>query len=528
MMKASNKHISIRFTLVLLALALWVSEGMAQQVPLYNQYFHRATLAYPSVAAFGTKPELSVVYRRQFSDLEGAPESFAVAFQNPLGEKMGFNVNLVGNNIGFIRQTKVQGGFGYALLNQSAHKLSVGAMPSLSFFGINEDVISPESFNDPTLQGLIGNNGTALSVDFSLSYRYNNFGVDVAVPNVVNESLSDDEYIQINEDNVPDYIAGAHYRFSLSNDVYLTPNVTWRYREVIGSEFDILARMEYKNKFEASAGYRDNYGPTLGAGIYINPNILFVYNYDFGKADVPFLSDGLSEFGLHFSFEKNQNKQQERYAQGEAILNQIRADNIYDRNMIPQSDQRMVVDYLASLESTGSKKEKLERADARFDEILQQMKDAEQARLQASFDQEAQSKLEAAQAEEARIKAAQEAEAERLRQQAAAQAERDRLAKEQEVKEKEEQALAQNNDTTDDYLIVVASYSVGNRYGKLYLEELKAEYPNAGLFTSQKRQLDYLYIESLNDFDKAIARMKEIRNNTQFKNSWVHIVRLSR
>ena len=527
-MKASNKHISIRFTLVLLALALWVSEGMAQQVPLYNQYFHRATLAYPSVAAFGTKPELSVVYRRQFSDLEGAPESFAVAFQNPLGEKMGFNVNLVGNNIGFIRQTKVQGGFGYALLNQSAHKLSVGAMPSLSFFGINEDVISPESFNDPTLQGLIGNNGTALSVDFSLSYRYNNFGVDVAVPNVVNESLSDDEYIQINEDNVPDYIAGAHYRFSLSNDVYLTPNVTWRYREVIGSEFDILARMEYKNKFEASAGYRDNYGPTLGAGIYINPNILFVYNYDFGKADVPFLSDGLSEFGLHFSFEKNQNKQQERYAQGEAILNQIRADNIYDRNMIPQSDQRMVVDYLASLESTGSKKEKLERADARFDEILQQMKDAEQARLQASFDQEAQSKLEAAQAEEARIKAEQEAEAERLRQQAAAQAERDRLAKEQEVKEKAEQALAQNNDTTDDYLIVVASYSVGNRYGKLYLEELKAEYPNAGLFTSQKRQLDYLYIESLNDFDKAIARMKEIRNNTQFKNSWVHIVRLSR
>lgn len=527
-MKASNKHISIRFTLVLLALALWVSEGMAQQVPLYNQYFHRATLAYPSVAAFGTKPELSVVYRRQFSDLEGAPESFAVAFQNPLGEKMGFNINLVGNNIGFIRQTKVQGGFGYALLNQSAHKLSVGAMPSLSFFGINEDVISPESFNDPTLQNLIGNNGTALSVDFSLSYRYNNFGVDVAVPNVVNESLSDDEYIQINEDNVPDYIAGAHYRFSLSNDVYLTPNVTWRYREVIGSEFDILARMEYKNKFEASAGYRDNYGPTLGAGIYINPNILFVYNYDFGKADVPFLSDGLSEFGLHFSFEKNQNKQQERYAQGEAILNQIRADNIYDRNMIPQSDQRLVVDYLASLESTGSKKEKLERADARFDEILQQMKDAEQARLQASFDQEAQSKLEAAQAEEARIKAEQEAEAERLRQQAAAQAERDRLAKEQEVKEKEAQALAQNNDTTDDYLIVVASYSVGNRYGKLYLEELKAEYPNAGLFTSQKRQLDYLYIESLNDFDKAIARMKEIRNNTQFKNSWVHIVRLSR
>ena len=528
-MKASSKNISIRFTLVLLALALWASEGMAQQVPLYNQYFHRASLAYPSVSAFGTRPELSVVYRRQFSDLEGAPESFAVAFQNPLGDKMGFGINVVGNNIGFIRQTRVQAGFGYAILNGETHKLSIGAMPSLSFFSINEDVVSPESFNDPTLQNLIGNNGTALSVAMSLSYRYKNFGIDAAMPTVVNESLSDDEYIQINEDNVPNYIAGAHYRFDLTNDVFITPNVTWRYRDVIGSELDILARLEFKNKFEANVGYRDNYGPTIGAGIYINPNILFVYNYDFGKADVPFLSDGLSEFGLHFSFEKNENKQQERYAQGEAILNQLRADNIYDRNMIPQSEQRLVVDYLASLESTGSKKEKVEKADQRFDEVLQQMKDAEQARLQASFDQEAQSKLEAVQAEEARIKAEQEAE--RQRQEAVAQAERDRqaqLAREQAQAQQPTVDQAKNNGATDDYLIVVESYSVGNRYGKLYLEKLKTEYPNANLFTSQKRNLDYLYIESLNDFDKAIDRMKEIRKDTRFANSWVHIVRLSK
>ncbi|MGW8122768.1 PorP/SprF family type IX secretion system membrane protein [Roseivirga echinicomitans] len=525
-MKASNKNISIRFALVLFALAFWASEGMAQQVPLYNQYFHRASLAYPSVAAFSTKPELSVVYRRQFSDLEGAPESFAVAFQKPFGDKMGFGLNVIGNSIGIIRQTRVQGAFGYSILNQSAHKLSIGAMPGLSFFSINEDIISSETLNDPVLQNLIGNNGTALSIDLSLSYRYNNFGLDVALPNVVNESLSDDEYIQFNDDNVSDYIAGANYRFAMSSDVYLTPNVTWRYRDVIGSELDMLARLEFKNKFEASIGYRNSYGASVGAGIYINPNILFMYNYDFGKADVPFLSDGLSEFGLHFSFEKNQSKQQQRYAQGEMILNQIRVDNTYDRSMIPQSEQRLVVDYLASLESTGSKKEKLERADARFDEILQQMKDAEQARLQASFDQEARRKLEVAQAEEARVKAEQEAEAARLRQeQAAAQAERDRLAKEQVQQATVEQA--QNNDTTDDYLIVVASYSVGNRYGKLYLEKLKAEYPNANIFTSQKRKFDYLYIESLNDFDKAIARMKEITKDTRFANSWVHIVRLS-
>ena len=149
------------------------------------------------------------------------------------------------------------------------------------------------------------------------------------------------------------------------------------------------------------------------------------------------------------------------------------------------------------------------------------------ARLQAKLDSEAESKLQSARAEEARVKAQQEAEAERQRQ--AAQAEKDRqalLAREQ--AQAAQPAVGQNNGTTGDYLIVVASYSVGNRYGKLYLEELKAEYPNAGLFTSQKRNLDYLYIESLNEFDATIARMKQIRNDTRFMTSWVHIVRLSR
>jgi hypothetical protein len=68
---------------------------------------------------------------------------------------------------------------------------------------------------------------------------------------------------------VPDYIAGAHCRFSLNAlaRLYFTPNVTWRHREVIGSELDILARLEYADEFEANVGCRDDYGPTIGVGV---------------------------------------------------------------------------------------------------------------------------------------------------------------------------------------------------------------------------------------------------------------------
>lgn len=533
------KHLMVLSFLMLLSVT-----SKAQQVPLFNQYFQNQFLAYPSTASFTQRPSLSLIYRGQFSGLEGSPETFALSFSNSLGERMGIGANISGYRIGFIRQNRVQLGYSYALLKGADHSISAGLSTGLSFFSINEDIVSPETFNDPVLSNLIGNNGTALNVDFSLSYRYKNtLGFDIAAPTVINQSLSDDEFIQINEDNVPDYIAGAFYKFSLDpiGGVYLTPNVTWRYREVIGSEFDVLLKFDFKEKFQATGGYRDNYGPTIGAGVFINPRILVTYNYDFGKADVPFLSDGFNEIGLHFNFKSNAERMQNRYTEGEAVLNRIRNENIYDRSLISDPDQKLVVDYLSSLESSGSKSEKRQRADERFDEILDEMRRAEQARLQAQVtnEKEKQDSIRNAEAEAARKRAEEEAEAARIAAEEKARAEAEEQNKNEEVKPKEEvesplekaptpAGSANELDTNMDYLIVVASYAIDSRYARLYLNDLKSEFPQAGIFRSVKRSFDYVYVESYNDYDKALNRMRELRNDTRFGRSWVHIVRLSR
>jgi type IX secretion system PorP/SprF family membrane protein len=543
----------------------------AQQVPLYNQYFQRATLAYPSAALFENRPALSVIYRGQFSGLEGAPEAYAVSYANRLGNKMGFGLNVVGNNIGFITQSKIQAGFSYALMNKGDHQLSIGTMAGISMFGINEDIISPENFNDPVLSNLIGNNGAALSFDFSLSYRYKGLGIDVAVPTLINESLSDDDFIQINEDNVPDYIAGAHYRFSLDalGKFYVTPNVTWRYREVIGSEIDVLARFEYNNKFEANLGYRDNYGPTIGAGIYIKPSILFSYNYDFGQADVPFLADGFNEFALHFTFKNREERMVSKYAQGESVLNRIRAENIYDRSLIPSADQKVAIDYLSSLESTGNRKAKLAAGEKRFEDILDGMRRGEQARLQAQIDEE-QSKQQAlidAQAAVERTRVAAEAreraqaEAARLAKEKAAQevmvpkeatigiearataAAISKLSEKEQVRVKginelvEPERLMEVADSSNpsavssltvQYVVVIASYQVDSKFSRLFVNQIKADYDDVKIFASRKRNLDYVYLGGYNDYKTALDRMQETRKDTRFKDAWVHVIRLSK
>jgi type IX secretion system PorP/SprF family membrane protein len=408
---------NLRSAGLLLALMLLSIGLKAQQVPLYNQYFQQKFLAYPSASAFSERPALSVIYRGQFSGIEGAPKTYAVSYVNKLGKNMGFGLNVIGNDIGFISQTKVQGGLSYAVIKNGNHSLSFGALAGVSLFSINEDIISPESFNDPLLVDLIGNNGAALAIDLAISYKYKGFGLDIAVPALINESISDDEYVQINEDNVPDYIAGAYYRIALDplGNMFLTPNITWRYREVIGSEFDVLAKFEYKQKFQANLGYRDNFGPTIGVGIYVQPSILFTYNYDFGQADVPFLADGFNEFALHFTFKNKQERLSGKYAEGEAVLSRIRAENTYDKSLIPNPDQELAIDYLTSLVSTGSKSEKLVAGQTRFDQILDDMRKNEQAKLQARVDAEKAKQQALIDAQAVAERETVEAEAERLR-----------------------------------------------------------------------------------------------------------------
>lgn len=81
---------------------------------------------------------------------------------------------------------------------------------------------------------------------------------------------------------------------------------------------------------------------------------------------------------------------------------------------------------------------------------------------------------------------------------------------------------------TAKYIVVVASYAENNRYGKLYLKQIGKTYGNATLFRSEKRKLDYLYVDDYQTLEPALARMKEIRNNPQFHDARVHITRLSR
>lgn len=434
----------------------------AQQVPLFNQYYNVKSLAYTSANAFEQNRQISFVFRDQFGGLIGSPRNFALAYTGAARNKMGYNANIVSSDIGFISQTKISGGLGYKLFGEDNNGLSIGTQVGISLFSLNEDRVNPENPADNVLIDLLGSNGSSVSLDLSLSYRVDKFSLDLAVPNIINESLSDDAYIRINDDNIPDFVVGASYAIELGPEATLTPNVTLRQRETIGSEIDFLTRLDLKDKFYISGGYRANYGVTGGVGIKLFPKLLFTYHYDFGQSDVPFLADGFNEFGLHLRLNEKEEREDACIAGGEAVVNRIVDEKIFDENLVSAEDRSLALCYLSSLEE-GKRKEKNLKAEEAYQALFAKVK----ADALASQEAARQARLEQERQEEERRKAV------------AAEKERERLAEIEKLKLQERQRLAELKKEEIDKVLSLATQSIAFNSGSATLktesyESLKA------------------------------------------------------
>jgi outer membrane protein OmpA-like peptidoglycan-associated protein len=383
--------------------------------------------------------------------LVGAPKNFALAYNSTFRNKLAFTGNVTTADIGFTSQVKFSGGIGYKLFGEGNDGLSIGSQVGLSFFSLNEERVNPENPSDNVLVDLLGNNGSSLSVDFSASYRKGRLGIDVAVPTVINQSLSDDAYIRINDDNVPDFIGGARYSFTINPELSFTPYLGVRLRETIGAELDVMGELDFKDKFKASLGYRDNYGPTIGIGAQLLPKLLFTYNYDFGQKDAPFLADGFNEFGLHYQLNTPEEKANVCEEEGLAVVNRIIDQRIFDENLVNPEDKEKALCYLKSLEE-GKKKEVNQKAEEAYKALFEKIEQEELAKIEAA-------RLEALRVE----KAKQEAEE--------AAAERRRVEEIERAKMKELERLALEKEREIKKALSLATESVAFNSGSANLKE---------------------------------------------------------
>lgn len=276
---------------------LFALHTYGQQDPQYTQYMYNMNVMNPAYA--GSKENLSggLLYRWQWTGLDGAPETGTFFIHSPVGKNVGLGVSVIRDQIGPVKETNAYADFSYTLKLGGAHRLALGVKAGATFHDIGLvglDLIDP---NDVFFSENV--NSVTPNIGAGAFYYTNNFYFAVSVPNILNSVHLDANGNDIGSE-AAHYFVTSGYVFQVSKNTKLKPSVMVKSAFDAPTSFDLNLNALFYEKFEIGASYRLDDSFSGLVNFAITPNLKIGYAYDFITSDIEAYSDGSHEVMILF------------------------------------------------------------------------------------------------------------------------------------------------------------------------------------------------------------------------------------
>lgn len=281
-----------------------VSHSEAQQDPHYTQYMYNMNVMNPAYA--GSKENLAVglLYRMQWVDIEGAPNTGTLSVHSPVGNNVGLGLSAISDRIGPVEENNIYADFSYTLNLGGEHRLAFGLKAGATFHkvGLFDEVYeNVPDVDDPAFRENIDN--TYLNIGAGFFYYTQNYYLALSVPNMLKAKHLD--VTQTGEDlefggETQHYFLTGGYVFQLSENTKFKPSFMLKSAFGAPTSLDVSANALFFEKFEIGATYRleDSFGGMINYAI--TPNIRLGYAYDHIVSDLKVSTPASHEFMLLF------------------------------------------------------------------------------------------------------------------------------------------------------------------------------------------------------------------------------------
>lgn len=290
--------------LYIIIVLLIATQMHGQQDPQYTQYMYNMNIMNPAYA--GSKENLSfgLLYRTQWSGIDGAPKTATFFGHLPVGEKTGLGLSIISDEHGPVKETNAYADFSYTLKLGGEHRLAFGLKAGATFHDIGLagiDVVDP---SDPFFAQNI--NSTTPNIGAGFFYYTDDYYLAGSVPNMLNSVHLDARGNKIGSEATHYFLTGG-YVFELSPNAKLKPSFLVKSSFDAPTSFDVNANMLLYDKFEIGASYRldDSFSGLINFAI--TPTVRIGYAYDSITSDIKRYAPASHEFMLLFdlNFPKN-------------------------------------------------------------------------------------------------------------------------------------------------------------------------------------------------------------------------------
>ena len=288
--------------LLILILILGFQDLSAQQDPQYTQYMYNMNVVNPAYAGSKESLSLTALYRKQWSGLDGAPETITFSAHSPIGEKVGLGLSAIKDELGPIKETNVYVDFSYTLQLGDQAKLALGLKAGATFHDVGLTSLELQDPNDPFFSQDISN--VYPNIGAGAFFYTDKFYLGVSVPNFQNSVHLDATGLKSGSETQHSF-ATTGYVFNVSENFKLKPSVMVKSAFEAPLSFDGNLNALFYDRFEIGASYRLDDSFSGLVGFQVTDYIRIGYAYDHIVSDLDVVTSASHEviltFDLYFS-----------------------------------------------------------------------------------------------------------------------------------------------------------------------------------------------------------------------------------
>ena len=241
----------------------------------------------PAYAGADATNMLSLTSRRQWTSIENAPNTIALAFSSARKNNVGLGVSVVSDKIFIEQQTFTYVDFSYKLELGRDAQLFLGLKGGGNFYRADPTLLNTyDPVSDPTQIALSRFNP---NIGAGAYYKASSYWVSFSIPRLIN-SKRDDELVVTAKDRVHTYL-GAGAVFNVGENFRLKPSFMMRKIKGLPITTDLTGMLSWRNTFDVGVSFRSNSAISL-------LSVISLGKYDIGYAYETPSDGGLSQLNL--------------------------------------------------------------------------------------------------------------------------------------------------------------------------------------------------------------------------------------
>ncbi|MBU2927024.1 PorP/SprF family type IX secretion system membrane protein [Winogradskyella psychrotolerans] len=268
-----------------------------QQDPQYTQYMYNMNIVNPAYAGSRENLSFGLLYRNQWTKIDGGPETGTFFGHAPIGSNLGLGVSLIADQIGPVKETNAYVDLSYTLQLGGEHRLAFGVKAGATFHDIGLtgiDVVDPtdEFFSNDI-------NEVTPNIGAGFFYYTDKYYVSLSVPNLLSSVHLDANGYKIGSETQHYFLTGG-YVFDLSPNTELKPSFMVKSAFDAPTSFDVNVNARFYKKFEIGASYRLDDSFSGLVNFALSPSIRVGYAYDAITSDIKAYAPASHEVMLLF------------------------------------------------------------------------------------------------------------------------------------------------------------------------------------------------------------------------------------